>query len=390
MGPGRFDSCASLTAVKVAVVGAGVLGAMTAWRLAHRGADVVLYDRFGPATDRGSSHGRSRIFRRALFEGVAYVPLIERSAVLFEELADVDPTARMRVTGGLTIGPGSGGIVAAAMEAAKVGNVEVEVLDHDELRRRFPQHLLLADDMAMFEPGAGVVPAEPAVRAAVDAAHAQGATVRVGSRVIAVEPLAEGVAIETESERDHADAVVLAAGAELGSLVPDLALPLEIEQSMHVWFDAVGDSRWGAEEFPVFVRESGRLRGWGLGDLGDGLVKIGLSSAKPPVADLDAYIQGPPVLGAVETDPVGDYVRAALHGLDPSPMTATPCLNTFTPDGDFILGRHPAVSRIVLVGAGSGHSFKHAPAVGEVAAELALGLEPSLPIEAFDPARFTA
>lgn len=374
--------------MKVGVVGAGVLGAMTAWRLAERGADVVVYDRFGPATGRGGSHGRSRIFRRALFEGAAYVPLIERSAVLLEELGDLDPAARMRVTGGLTIGSSSGGIVAAAMEAAKLGNVDVEILDHDELCRRFPQHLLRPDDMAMFEPGAGVIPAEPAVNAALDAARGRGATLRIGTRVIGIEPAGGSVVVVTDSGRDHVDAVVVAAGAELASLVPDLGLPLEVERSMHVWFATGGDQRWSGERFPVFVRESGPLHGWGIGDLGDGLIKVGLASPKPAVADLDAYLQDPPTPTAAETAPVGTYVRAALDGLDPRPVAASPCLNTFTPDGDFILGRHPAAGSVVIAGAGSGHSFKHAAAVGDLAADFALGLDPSLPVDAFDPIRF--
>lgn len=363
---------------------------MSAWQLAERGAQVVLYDSFGVATNRGASHGSTRIFRRALFEGIAYVPLIERSAELWAELGVSHPEARLRVTGGLTIGPSAGGIVERALEAARAGMVDVELLDNDELSRRFPQHALQSDDIAMFEPGAGVIPAEASVAAAVTQATTRGAVLRAETRVHQIRADSSRIVLDTDLGPEYADAVVVAAGAELDSLIPDLTLPLTVEKSMHVWFNSNGDAKWSGQEFPVFVRESGLLHGWGIGDIGDGRVKIGLGTAKPEVRDLGTYLQNPPQPAPVELQPVSAYVRSALTGLDPLPVAATPCLNTFTPDGDFILGCHPAEPRIVLAGAGSGHSFKHAPAIGQIAAELALTGKTTLGIETFDPARFSA
>src|SRR2546429_1431420 len=62
--------------MRVAVIGGGVMGAATSWRLAKRGADVVCFDRLSPPHAFGSSHGESRDIRSADFEGSHYGPLL--------------------------------------------------------------------------------------------------------------------------------------------------------------------------------------------------------------------------------------------------------------------------------------------------------------------------
>jgi sarcosine oxidase len=376
--------------VRVVVVGAGVVGAMTAWRLAVRGAEVVVCDRFGVATERSSSHGGTRIFRRAVFEGPHYLPFIELSSELWVELGDLDPSARMLVTGGLTIGPSDGALVADAVAAAEAASVAFEALDSDELTSRFPQHVLLPGDVGVFEPGAGVLRAESVVRVAIAEARRLGAVMHSGARITEVTSGGDGVVVHSSGGTLEADAVVVAAGAGLPALVPDLELPLVVERSMHVWFGASGSSGWSTRQFPVFVRESGPLQGWGIGDVGDGRVKIGTASPKPTIDKIEAHLEQPPGLTPAEVEPVAAYVRSALVDLDPEPIAAQPCLNVFAPDGDFIVGAHPHDPRIVIAGAGSGHSFKHAPAIGEVVADLVLDGATATAIDRFDPMRFLA
>jgi sarcosine oxidase len=342
------------------------------------------------ATERSSSHGGTRIFRRAVFEGAHYLPLIDRSSKLWAELGERDPSARMQVTGGLTIGPSDGSLVANAIFAAQTASATFELLDSRELESRYPQHVLRPGDVAVFEHGAGVLPAEAGARAAIAQARQLGAVVHTGTRATEISSGNGGVVVHGTSGSLTADAVVIAAGAGLASLVPELALPLVVERSMHVWFRGSGAESWTDRRFPIFVRNSGPLQGWGIGDVGDGHVKIGTASAKPTIDDVEAYLENPPRLTADELEPARAYVRSALVGLDPEPIGAQPCLNVFAPDEEFILGAHPQNPRIVLAGAGSGHSFKHAPAIGELAADLVLDGGTTTPIDRFDPMRFAA
>jgi sarcosine oxidase len=361
---------------------------MTAWRLAARGARVVVCDWFGVSTERSSSHGGTRIFRRAVFEGTHYLPLIELSSKLWAELGDIDPSARMLVTGGLTIGPSDGALVTKAVAATEAASIDFEILDSDELNSRYPQHVLLPGDVGVFEPGAGVLRAESVARAAIAEACRLGAVMHSGARVTDFASTRKGVVVHSSGGTIEADALVIAAGAGLQELVPDLALPIVVERSMHVWFRANERSGWATQHFPVFVRESGSLHGWGIGDAGDGRVKIGTASPKPTIDDVEAHLEEPPRLTAAELEPVAAYVRSALVGLDPEPIAAQPCLNVFAPDEDFILGAHPHDPRIVIAGAGSGHSFKHAPAIGEVVADLVLDGATTTAVDRFDPIRF--
>jgi glycine/D-amino acid oxidase-like deaminating enzyme len=155
---------------------------MTAWRLAARGARVVVCDWFGVSTERSSSHGGTRIFRRAVFEGTHYLPLIELSSKLWAELGDIDPSARMLVTGGLTIGPSDGALVTKAVAATEAASIDFEILDSDELNSRYPQHVLLPGDVGVFEPGAGVLRAESVARAAIAEACRLGAVMHPVAR----------------------------------------------------------------------------------------------------------------------------------------------------------------------------------------------------------------
>jgi sarcosine oxidase len=316
--------------------------------------------------------------------------LIDLSSKVWAELGELDPSARMLVTGGLTIGPSDGALVANAVAATEAASVNFEILDSDELKSRYPQHVLLPDDVAVFEPGAGVLRTESVARAAITEARRLGAVVHSGARVTEFASTRDGVVAHSSGRTIEADALVIAAGAGLHALVPELELPIVVERSMHVWFRATGPSGWSTPDFPIFVRQSGSLHGWGIGDVGDGRIKIGTADPKPTIDDIETHLEQPPRLTPAELEPVAAYVRSALVGLDPEPIAAQPCLNVFAPDEDFLLGAHPHDPRIVIAGAGSGHSFKHAPAIGEVVADLVLDGATTTPIDRFDPMRFVA
>jgi hypothetical protein len=121
-------------------------------------------------------------------------------------------------------------------------------------------------------------------------------------------------------------------------------------RSRLIWWRRCVSVRRAAQ--PGFVRESQELHGWGVGDVGDGLVKVVLAMPKPLVDDLERYLADPPELTAAKLAPIGYYGREALVGLDPEPVAARHCLNVFSPDGDLVLGAHPHDPRVVVAGPG--------------------------------------
>ncbi|MFD6424592.1 FAD-dependent oxidoreductase [Streptomyces sp. NPDC060198] len=350
-------------APSVVIVGGGVMGAATAWRLAERGHRVTVLERFGPGHDRGSSHGSSRIFRLT-YADPWYVGLALRALPLWRRLEEESGRPVLTLTGAVDHGsPRTVGKLADALRAAGRPGL---VLSPAEAAERWPG--LRADSTVLLHPEGGRLHADASVAALLSAAAGLGADVRHGVRVRALRRTGRGVTVETEEGGPVvADAAVVAVGGWSPSFLPDLVdglPPLRVTQEQPLHF-AVDD----ALEWPAFVHHPGAGFDepggvYGLGSE-DG-VKVGFH-AVGPVVDPDHRDRTPDPAAAERLE---RYVRAWLPGLaraHPEPVT---CLYTSTPDHDFVVDRRGPVT--VLAGF-SGHGFKFAPAIGELAADLVEG-----------------
>lgn len=371
----------------VAVLGLGGIGSMAAWRAAARGARTIGIEQFGAAHSRGSSHGGSRIFRQTLFEGSAYVPLVNRALGLWRTLETDSATSLFRRTGGLCIGPRDSAVIRQALRSAEEGGFEHRLLEPDEFAGRYPQHAVIDEDVAVFEPGAGVLDPERCVSAALAQARAHGADIRLRTRVSKIRHDADGVRIDLGDEQVYARRAIVATGAWFTELIPDLGLPLTIIRSPLVWFTGTDREAYGPDRFPVFVRKSGDLDGWGITDVDGAGVKIGAGPSAPKPL-LDSADDNDYPIDRRDTDPVEDFCRRAFPGLIPTAAAAEPCMNSRTPDRDFVLGASRRAPSLVLAGGFSGHGFKHAAASGDVCVDLALDGSSGVPLDAFSPDRF--
>jgi len=369
----------------VAVIGLGAMGSMAAWSAAARGGSVVGFEQFGIAHDKGSSHGGSRIFRRTMFEGEHYNPVVARAEELWHRLEKESGTQLLQRSGGLCIGPRDGELVVDALRCAEAGGVEHELLGPDELAARFPQHARIPGDVGVFEPGAGVLDPEAAITAAFEVAVAAGARLATGCGITAIRPEDRGVTIETADEVVTARRAIVATGAWFTDLLP--GLPLRIQRSSLMWFTGADRAAYRPDRFPVFIRESGPVDGWGIPDVDGRGVKLGAGPSAPKPWIEHPHDNDHPV-DEKDVEPVAEFCRAAFPGLTPTPVDARACMNSKTPDGDFVLGSPEDAPSLVFAGGFSGHGFKHASAVGEIVADLALAGGSSIPLERFSPDRF--
>jgi sarcosine oxidase len=375
---------------EVVVVGLGVVGAATLWRLAARGVDVVGVEQFSVGHPWGSSHGSTRMFRTTCLEHPGLVPLARLSRRLWRELEAESGQPLLAETGGLLIGPPGCHLVAGTLKAAEVHRVAVEVLDAKAIVRRFPEHAGVPDDhIAVLDSTAGMLRAEDAVRAAVGVAGRAGAEVRTETPVTGIEPDDDGVVVTTGAGTIRARQVVVTAGPWLPRLVPDL--PITVVRTPMTWFRPVsGDGRFGVTEFPIFLRDLGGAGiVYGHGAVDGGLVKFALEYDDDPAVfretsadDCDRTIAGE------DWKRIEAIASWAAPGLAIEPAATTVCLYTLTPDRQFVVGRPHADSRVVIGGGDSGHAFKHAPGLGEVLADVVLGRPPSVVLDFADPDRF--
>lgn len=360
---------------EVVVVGVGGFGSAALWRLAERGVSVVGVERHGIAHDQGSSHGLTRLFRIACMEHPGLAPIALKSLELWTSLGERAGVELVRQTGCLNVGAPGSRVVTGALATAAAAGVPVDLLDHGELVARQPQYGGLGpDEVAVWDPGAGICHPERIVTAHVAAARVLGADVHPHTAVDAIETTADGVVVRTPEFEVHAAQAVVTLGAALGTLLPDL--PVTPRPTPLTWFGPrePESAEFTLDRFPAFLwhRAEGKSL-WGHGSGPDHGIKLGLERA-----------------GSTETDRVvaelSDAVAATLPGLEPRPVETVPCVVTDSPDGQFLVGR--LTPRILVAGGDSGHGFKHTAGIGELLAQLATD-EPTYCDPAFlDPTRF--
>jgi sarcosine oxidase len=349
--------------MKVVVVGGGVMGAAAAWRLAVRGAEVVVLEQFGPGHARGASHGSARIFRLAYAE-TEYVRFAEHAYDLWRDLERSTGSEVLALTGAVDHG------YPAQLDALHHALTEVgaaaAVMAADEAARRFPGLRFEGD--VLWHERAGRLHADRAVEALKAAVVAQGGEVRHDVEVVTVDSGDGATVVTAGGEQLVAEAVVVAAGGWsrrlLGDLVPLPQLRVTIEQPAN--FRPLERSM----AWPSFIHHPGAAFAgpggaavYGLGSV-DG-VKVGFHKVGPEIdpAEAERPIDGERL--AV----LQDYVRAWIPGVDPDSAAPQPCTYTLTPDEHFVVDRQGPLT--VLAGF-SGHGFKFAPAIGELAARLTL------------------
>ncbi|CAM5347211.1 N-methyltryptophan oxidase [Streptomyces spiroverticillatus] len=352
----------------LAVVGAGLMGAATAWAASRRGLDVVLLEQFAPGHDRGSSHGSARIVRRAYADAL-YVRMTGRAMSLWRELESDAHVSLLRMTGGLDHGAGRDpeGIAAVLADCG----VPHDLLSASEAAHRWPG-LRFAGPVLHHEE-AGTVDAARAVDAFVRRAGERGAQVRHGYEVRRIVVLGEeGVRLEgADGSTVTARRVVVSAGAWVRDLVGGLVpLPELVVTQQQVFHFACGDEV--AAEWPVIVHKADlstySLPGGRDGGPGDARKIAEHDAGAPTTARTRSGTVDP-----AARERITAYVRDWLPGLVPEPFNEATCLYTSTLNEDFLLDR---AGPVVVASPCSGHGAKFAPLIGEWTTDLATGRGP--------------
>jgi len=344
----------------VAIVGAGTFGGSLAWWLAREGVQVTLVDQFEPGDRRATSGGETRLIRCGHGEDAGYTASARRARTLWREL-EAESGADLLIECGLVwFAHRADGWEAASETTMRAQDIPVERLGVEEGSKLFPS--FQGDDLEflLHEPEAGVLRAQLATQTLAAQARAHGARVVRGR----AEP--RGAAVAVGSEVLEADAVVWACGGWLAQLFPGLANVVTTRQDL---FFMDGGEPWA--HAPGWVDYDGAV--YGTGDL-DGLgVKGAPDFEGPPLAPDDDL---PP------TDPDNDrwireYFRRRFPALAGAPLkSSTSCRYELSPDSHFIAAPHPEHAGVWLVGGGSGHGFKHGPAMAEKLAAALRGGEP--------------
>jgi len=371
----------------VLIIGLGGMGSAAAYHLARRGHRVIALEQFTQAHDRGSSHGRSRIIREAYFEHPAYVPLVQRAYDLWEILQREGGSRLLLPTGGVMIGPESGALVAGALASARMHDLAHELLDSRALRARYPAFSVADDAVAVWEPRAGVLFPELCVLAHLRGATRSGAVLRFEECVLTWQAREDEVEVRTDNATYSAGHLIITAGPWAAAVLADLGLPLAVERNVMYWFNPRDAAAFAPGRFPIYIYE------YQQDAFIYGFPQVGRDGVKVAHHHSGEFCTPATIRREVTPDEIErmrSILTRTLPGLNGELLQATTCMYTNTPDGHFIIDRHPRHARVTVACGFSGHGFKFASVVGEILAELAVYGHTRHPIELFRLGRFIA
>ncbi|KPV43112.1 N-methyl-L-tryptophan oxidase [Alicyclobacillus ferrooxydans] len=364
------------------IVGVGAMGSSALYHASRRGLKVLGIERFGEVPhEQGSHHGSTRIIRKAYFEHPGYVPLLLRAYELWEQLErEVDEKLIVKC-GGLMIGSPTSEVVTGAILAAQRHELTYEVLSKQDVQRRYPFFALDDTQQAVFEPDAGYLFSELAVKAHVQQAIKAGAELKLGCQVAGWSKSGDGVEIQISGETVYADKLLLTVGAWAPNFIDKSRFQVE-RQVLH-WFEPEEASTAG---LPIYIVEEQD------GSTFYGFPNIPLQGLKVAIHHGGENCTADTVDRVVHPADI-KRMRFALSRRIPSLAASrliktSACMYTNTPDFHFIVGPHPEEENVILGLGYSGHGFKFSSVMGELLVKMALGENTIQVPEIFAPDRF--
>lgn len=364
------------------VIGLGAMGSSALYHAARRGIKVLGVEQFHEVPhENGSHHGSTRVIRKAYFEHPGYVPLLLRAYELWERLEREIGERLLVKSGGLMIGPPTGEVVSGALLAAQRHGLPYERYTRQEVQKRYPVFALDDNQEAVFEPDAGYLFSEVAVRSHIRQAVRFGAEVMLGRQMSGWSQSVDGIEVQLPRETVYTQRLLLTVGAWAPEFL-DMA-KLEVERQVLHWFEP-GDE--AAKHLPIYIVEEQN------GHTFYGFPNIHLQGLKVAIhhdgeiCTADTIDRG---VRAQDIERMRQLVSTRLPFLASSKLVKSlVCMYTNTPDFHFVVGPHPEQSNVVLGLGYSGHGFKFSSVMGELLVNIAQG-ESTIPVpEIFAPDRW--
>ena len=366
------------------MIGAGVFGAWTALQLRSTGRSVVLVDAFGAGNTRSSSSGESRLIRFGYGSHALYSRWAQYSAHAWQELLRDWREDLFVRTGVLWMARANDTALDDTARNLQRLQVPFESLDRAEMEHRYPQFTLGPVTRGLLETTAGVILARRAVQSVVRQAVKRSVDYLI-ARVMPPPAETDRVEALQTTTGDHivADTYVFACGPWLPHVFPGLLAERIHPTRQEVFFFGPdpGDRRFATPAMPAWIDPSGGV--YGLPDIEGRGFKIGLDHHG---SEFDPTTRADRTMSKEGLQVARMILARRMPGLRNAPLLdARVCAYSNSWNGDFLIDRHPDIANVWVVGAGSGHGFKHGPAVGNYVASQIAGVddpEPRLTFEA--------
>lgn len=354
------------------MIGAGAFGGWTALQLLERGARVTLIDAWGPGNSRSSSGGETRVMRGTYGPDQPYTEMAARALKLWAKYERKWKRQFLHRAGVLWMAAGcDDAFERGSIEMLQAAKIEYQDLAAAQLKKRWPQINFEGIAWGIFEPQCGYLDARASCAAVVDEFIAAGGRYRQAEVLPdALEdwPL-RSLTLSGDSHL-KADSYVFACGPWLGQLFPQSigSYVRATQQDVFFFGTPAGDTRFDDPNIPVWADHRDPFY-YGI----PGNDRRGFKVANDTRGPEFDPTSGERVVSPATLKAVREYLALRFPALRDAPLIESRvCQYEQTPDSHFIVDRHPENENVWLLGGGSGHGFKHGPAIGEMVAELIL------------------
>jgi sarcosine oxidase len=352
----------------VIVVGQGAMGLAATSSLAQAGAKVLGLEQYKLFHDLGSSHGETRAIRKAYFEHESYIPLLERAYELWAELENsVEQEIFSKCGIAYYCDPKASVVHKGVCKSSELFKIPVQKLSMDEASKKFPYFRAPKNFELLFEPLAGMIFVDRALRAFHAIASKNGANIHENEKLLSWKQVSNSsMEVVTDKNTYNCSKLIFTRGG--WSLPLELGLKknaLKIYRAIQYWFEAPES----AKKYPSFGFHLEQDFYYGFPSLdGKSLKVAGHFNIEALSKPEDKNTSGPPAKGL---NAITNFVRECLPEVGKY-LKFSPCIYTMTADEHFIIDHLPQSKNVVFASGFSGHGFKFAPVIGEILAEIAL------------------
>ena len=376
----------------VIVVGVGSMGSSACYHLAKQGLKVLGLEQFDITHEFGSHAGQSRIIRKAYFEHPDYVPLLERAYDNWKYLQEETGEQIYFKTGLLYAGKPEKEMLKGIKLAASIYNIELQSPGAEEVKKKFPQFKFPDAFEILFEPDAGFLRPEMAIRLYADRAIKHGAIIKTREKVLNWKRDGKGVNVTTDKNVYQAKKLVITAGAWSGKMIPGFADKIKVTRQFVAWIKPKRKKNFLLNNFPCWMVADEK------GGCYYGFPVLSTDKFGPPEGlklahHLSATITDPDNVNREATNEDMGNLQYCLEKYLPGTFDGVlhdkVCLYGNSPDENFIIDKLPEHETNMVIACGfSGHGFKFIPVVGEILADLIIKGETDLPIGFLSAKRF--
>ena len=356
----------------VVVVGCGGVGSSALYQLSKLGLKVAGIDQFSPPHNLGSTHGQTRVIRKAYFEHPDYVPLLERSYDLWRELESDASTKLLIQSGVLEVGPSDGILIRGVKQSASQHNLDIEFPSRHDALSRFRGVEIPEGFEVAYEKEGGYLLVEKCVEAYLSLAKASNAKVFSNTKVLDWKASHSGIKLKTSNGNIESGAMIIAGGPWASTMLGRIhGLHLSLVRKYMYWYLNTDQRYMATSGFPVFAFE---LPDKNTNRLYYGFPQLGAEGVKVAEHTRGVTIDKPEY-NASEFDPyqkeTGDFLSRYLPGVSDSLVSAQSCIYTMSHDENFYIDVHPEYGNVAFAAGLSGHGFKFTPVLGEILTNLA-------------------